>query len=135
MKGLLKNSMKKSKALKLRPLIKRPLYCLLLVSLSLLSGCKICSSEDCVHGDCRAGRCVCEEGWSGSECDQPVKGRFDRLYSASDRCYWTDYGVKIIGGKGGHDLRIIGLHGQMDTLYGDNDKDLENWFNIPNQAI
>ncbi len=103
--------------------------------LLFLGGCKICASDDCVHGECKTGRCQCEEGWSGAECDQPSRGPFDGLYLVEDGCHWTKYNVKIIGGANGHDMRIVGLHGQMDTLYADRDKDLPNWFNIPEQPI
>jgi hypothetical protein len=107
----------------------------IMAGLLTLGGCKICESEDCVHGECKSGTCHCDDGWSGAECDRVVKGRFDGLYATEDRCYWTNYNVKIIGGTNGHDIRIIGLHGQMDTLYADVDKDLFNWFNIPEQPF
>lgn len=95
--------------------------------MTILTGCgNNCAQFECLNGECDKGACICDEGYEGTQCNQPWSNKFSGDYSGMD-CYDVENKRYTITSLGPDSM-------EFDNFFGANIIS-SNQFVVPEQVI
>jgi hypothetical protein len=118
-----------------------PLLALAIALTTVFSACNDpCKDITCQNGDCADGECVCDPGYSGTDCGTAINSRFEGVYVLNENCVVgqnvTPYNVTLSPDNAGpSDFTILGLWQAPQNLVTAVIDDNGTSFTIARQAI